>query len=106
MPRPVVRRIEGGFVHWCPACETMHVIPTGEPYSIHWTFTGPLEKPSFAPSVRITYNGADAGQLQTNGRRAPAACCHYIITYGQIQFCPDSSHAMAGRTVSLPPPPE
>jgi hypothetical protein len=28
--------------------------------------------------------------------------CHYIITAGRIQFCADSTHALAGQTIDLP----
>jgi hypothetical protein len=94
-----LRRAEGGYAHWCPGCERMHVVPDG------WEFDGDVERPTFKPSVRITYNGCDAGQLR-DGKRAPSACCHYTLTAGKLQFCGDSTHALAGKTVPLPPLPE
>jgi len=60
------------------------------------------------PSVKITYNGVDAGQMRDaefGGGRAPHACCHYFIKAGQIEFQGDSTHALAGKTVPLPPLP-
>jgi len=101
----VLRRIDGGYAHWCPGCEGMHVISTEAPYTVHWGFDGNVELPTFTPSVKITYNGADAGQMRDD-HRAPPACCHYFVRAGQLEFCGDSTHALAGRTVPLPPLPE
>ncbi len=93
-----------GYSHWCPGCEETHVIPTerldGKEHPI-WTFNGNLERPDFKPSVRITYDGPDAGTGD-----APPACCHYFINDGAIQFCGDSTHALKGQTVPLPPLPK
>lgn len=103
----VLRNVEGGFSHWCPGCERMHVIPTRAPYSQHWSFDGNVEQPTFSPSVKITYNGRDAGQERDDDcERAPQACCHYFVRAGQIEFCGDSTHALAGKTAPLPPLPE
>ena len=99
-----------GYSHWCPGCEEAHTISTerlGDWTGPCWTFNGNLQRPDFKPSVRITYNGADAGQDRGDGfGRAPPACCHYFINDGNIQFCGDSTHALAGQTVPLPPLPE
>ena len=100
----------GGYQHWCPGCERLHYIRVKGDAPI-WSFNGDIDKPTFAPSVRITYNGRDAGQVRYDDdgkpHRAPASCCHYFLTGGQLQFCGDSTHALAGRTVDLPDlPPE
>lgn len=50
----------------------------------------------------VTYNGADAGELDADGFRAPPAVCHSFIRDGQIQFLSDCTHALAGQTVPLP----
>jgi len=94
----VLRKAENGHSHWCPGCEGMHVIPSS------WDFDGNVDKPTFNPSVRITYNGPDAGQERDYGR-APSACCHYFLHAGQLQFCSDSTHELSGKTVALPPLP-
>jgi len=93
---PKLRRAVNGYVHWCPGCEETHVVPD------IWIFDGDLNRPTFTPSVKITYNGPDAGQARDGGRRAPQACCHYFLTAGRLKFCSDSSHALAGATVDLP----
>ncbi len=94
----VLRNTADGHGHWCPGCEELHVVPAGK----GWTFDGNIDRPTFSPSVKITYNGADAGQVREGGRRAPYACCHYFIKAGQIEFCGDSTHGLAGQTVPMP----
>jgi hypothetical protein len=31
--------------------------------------------------------------------------CHYVLTFGVLHFCADSSHALKGLSVALPPLP-
>lgn len=72
-----------------------------------WTFDGNDEAPTFSPSIRITYNGDDHDQRRENGRRAPSACCHYVLINGILSYLTDSSHGLAGQKVALPDiPPE
>lgn len=98
-----LRRVERGYSHWCPGCEEMHVIFDG------WTFDGNIERPSFSPSVKITgkrcvlVNGEWTGEWvrDANGK-AVDHCCHYFLTAGELRFCGDSTHALAGTNVPLP----
>lgn len=102
MPRlsaKLLQVADGIVAHWCPACERHHQIWVGRPQD--WTFDGNVDAPTFSPSVKVTYSGPDAGQV-SDGRRAPAACCHYFIRAGQIEFCGDSTHDLVGKTVPLP----
>lgn len=92
---PVLRKTDGGHVHWCPACQRIHTIPDG------WQFDGDYDQPTFWPSISIKYNGPDADQPEPNGAMW-AAHCHYNVAEGQIRFCPDSSHALAGQNVPMP----
>lgn len=80
----------------------MHVIPVGEPYRTHWRFDGNLDAPTFAPSVKISYGDLSEAEAREWG---VVRCCHYFIRNGRIQFCGDSTHALAGKTVPLPPLP-
>lgn len=82
-----------GWIHWCPGCNEPHGIPIPNDKNerkVFWDFNGDMEKPTFSPSVKIT--------LDKNGPRI----CHYILTGGMLQFCGDSTHALAGKTVPLP----
>lgn len=94
-----LRSAEGGYIlFWCPGCDGAHMIrvasadrPGG------WGFNGNAEKPTFTPSVKVTYPGSDAG---VDG--APPAICHSFVTDGRVQFLADCTHARAGQTVDLP----
>ena len=98
-----LRRLEDGYGHWCPACEEMHILPDG------WSFNGDLENPTFTPSFRhwmlkrVFINGKWTGEwtLDSSGNTIPCVC-HYILTSGQLNFCGDCTHSMAGKTVPLP----
>lgn len=73
--------------HWCPGCGGNHVIYTDSRSQLNghaWAFDGNLDRPTFSPSVNIV------GQ------------CHYFIRAGRIEYCSDSKHALAGKTVDLP----
>jgi hypothetical protein len=67
---------------FCPGCKSLHV------FDSRWTFNGSLELPTFTPSM-----------LVSNG----AITCHSYVTNGKIQFLNDSTHALSGQTVDLPP---
>lgn len=103
----VLRRVKGGYAHWCPACEEMHVIPD------RWQFNGNAERPTFTPSVKITgiktikKNGEWTGgwERDANGNTVPD-CCHYFITDGSIMFQGDCLHTYAGVTVQMSPIPD
>lgn len=102
-----LRRVDRGFAHWCPGCEEVHILPDG------WTFDGNLESPTFRPSFKHTglkivkLNGKWTGEWEhdAQGNTIPAIC-HYLVTGGQLQFCADCTHALAGKTVPLPLLPE
>ncbi len=79
---------------WCPACNDVHQISVdGEG---RWTWDGNAEAPSISPSILVTYNGPDAGQGD-----APPARCHSFVRRGRFEYCPDSTHALAGQSAPL-----
>lgn len=103
----VLRKTEGGYSHWCPGCEQMHVLPHS------WSFNGDVERPTFNPSFkhegmrRVFVSGEWRGDWErdANGNTIPFVC-HYILTAGVLNFCNDSTHAMAGKSIALPTLPE
>jgi hypothetical protein len=98
-----LRKLEGGRIaFWCPGCDGAHAVNVFEPAHPRWTYSGDPETPTFGPSIRVTYNGPDAGQVRESGHRAPPACCHFFVRNGMMEFCSDSTHALAGKTVPLP----
>lgn len=85
----------------------MHILPDS------WAFDGNVESPTFSPSFkhegiqRVFVDGRWTGEWKKdcNGGTIPFIC-HYILTAGQLNFCGDSTHSLAGQTVALPPLPE
>jgi hypothetical protein len=77
----------GDKVAWtfrCPGCDDTHFITSS------WTFNGDKDRPTFNPSVVVTYNGEDEGRpVQTR--------CHFIITSGRIECLSDSTHGPRGE---------
>jgi hypothetical protein len=89
---PVLRDTsDNKLLFWCPACDRAHAICRSL-----WTWNGDVEKPTFSPSVLVSYNGNDAG---IDG--APHRTCHSFVTDGMIQFLGDCTHLLAGKTVPL-----
>ena len=92
----------GGFksvMHWCPGCNEAHGIRVQGPAPV-WTFNGDMEKPTFAPSILCFTTYGEDGDMLRNGERR--TLCHYFIKEGMIEFCGDSPHALAGKTVEIP----
>lgn len=79
-----------GWQFHCPGCGTEHHVRG-------WAWNRSRDTPTFSPSVKVTYNGSDAG---VDG--APPAVCHSFVTDGKIRFLEDSTHDLAGQTVDLP----
>lgn len=95
----------GGYGHWCPGCNAQHEIDTEAPNSqgAMWKFDGNLESPTFSPSIHIKVNTPDMEQYQPD---VASTVCHYFITAGNVVFCGDCTHALAGQTVPLPDIPD
>ena len=98
MSKDVVQRRDTLLGFRCPGCARTHYIQHGAEDGPNWSWNGNLEKPTFTPSVLVTYPGKDAGQ---DG--APPAVCHSFVTDGRIQYLGDCTHVLAGQTVDLPP---
>ncbi len=80
----------GELLHWCPGCNSLHMInvENRNMNNAVWSWNKDPINPTFNPSINII------GQ------------CHYFIQNGQIIFCSDSKHNLAGQTVSLPDLPD
>lgn len=86
-----------GYSFWCPGCDQRHAV-----YTSHstlrtkgpvWQFNGDAQSPSFTPSLLNTW---------THGESPEPRRCHLFISHGQIIYCSDCTHALAGQTVDLP----
>lgn len=102
-----LRRAVNGYMHWCPGCKEMHRVPDS------WKFNGNLEQPTFEPSVKITgkqtivVDGKWTGGWVYGPDGKPLDyCCHYVMTNGTINFCPDCTHELSGQSIPLPDLPQ
>ncbi len=84
-----------GYTFTCPGCKDRHYIPTSPKSQCHWTFNGSVERPTFSPSILVNETLWPDGSIGF-------IRCHFFVRDGQIDFCSDSKHEMAGKTVELP----
>lgn len=95
---PILRDAQNNvLIWWCPGCNSSHNIQHGEGRGPRWAWNGDVERPTFTPSVLVTYGGVDSGK---DG--APPARCHSFVIEGQMQMLGDCTHALAGQTVPIP----
>lgn len=103
-----VRGLNGdaGIAHWCPGCDSPHVIWTsttsGGP---QWFWDGNVEAPTCSPSIRC-FTTLDEDDLKPLPPGQTRTLCHYFLRGGKLEFCGDSPHALSGKTVPLPAWPE
>jgi len=80
----------GLWAFHCPGCGYDHTYRTkpesGRPI---WKWNGSMVAPTFEPSLLV--NGSD-----------PDLRCHLRLKQGRIEFCADSFHELAGKTVDCP----
>ena len=94
---------QAGFTFHSPGCAGVHQVWTKTTRAGGgWTFNGDVDRPTFSPSVLVTYDGPDADGKDAGFGGGPPARCHSFVRDGHIQFLADCSHALAGQTVPLP----
>ena len=114
--RGVLRTGEGGrLLFYCPGCNEMHQVQTGDGPGPRWGFNGDYDRPTFTPSILIRVGhyvpGHENGPCWcTYAKEHPeddhgfkCSVCHSFVRDGQIQFLDDCTHALAGQTVPLQP---
>ena len=100
----------GQLVFHCPACKHAHHV-TIDPGG--WTWNGSMLLPTFSPSIRASSGHFIPGHIgecwcsynaahPENPSGFQCECCHSYVVDGNIQFLPDCTHALAGKTVALP----
>lgn len=77
------------YTFFCPGCKATHWVRTSGKQPC-WSFNGDVDSPTLNPSILVR------GRDQTGDTR-----CHSYVKDGQIQFLPDCTHALAGKTVAL-----
>lgn len=102
---------DGGLMFWCCPCDRPHRVGVGEGSGPRWTWNGDAERPTFSPSVLVTWEQwvPPATTLEMAGAiergeivqsRVPRTC-HSFVTDGRIEYLGDCTHALAGQTVDL-----
>ena len=105
---------DNGLMFWCPGCQSSHRIQHGAGAGPRWGWNGDVERPTFTPSVLVTWRDfTDAGEIAYDawveaGCPKPAPpfegqdkVCHSFVRDGRIEFLGDCTHALAGQTVDL-----
>jgi Family of unknown function (DUF6527) len=70
----------------CPGCKREHCLNVGKIDHPMWSYSGNPDSPTLIPSV--------------NDRGTPI--CHFTLIDGIIRFLPDSTHAFANQSMTLP----
>lgn len=97
-----LRRAVGGYGHYCPGCDEVHVIPDS------WTFNNNLDKPTFNPSVLtqgVRHDRTGHPVYDKDGKPIPYRC-HYFLQDGLLKFCADCNHGYNNKTIELPALPD
>lgn len=91
-----LRTLQGGLLAFmCPGCGCVHHVNSG------WTFNGDGDKPTFSPSVLVTWAANPEASEEYKEWRT-ARRCHSFVREGRIEFLGDCTHALASKTVDLP----
>lgn len=95
-----LRNTEDGVAHYCVACKGMHNFSVKRPnyLSQRWTWNENIIAPTFFPSMHIVVRDMRKPKFMQS--------CHYWLRSGRVEFLRDSTHSMAGITISLPVLPE
>ncbi len=73
------------YAFYCPGCDNHHVYIVKSKQNYCWTFNGDMDKPTFSPSLL----------------NKSSITCHLFVRDGRIEYCADSSHDLAGKTVEM-----
>lgn len=90
----LIRKVEDGFLFWCPGCNEPHMVWVDKNNPLtgaRWTWNGDMKLPTFSPSINVTVD-----QVGNVTKR-----CHFFVRSGQISYCSDSFHSLAGKEVPM-----
>ena len=94
---------DGALTFKCPGCDERHKVMVGEGPGPRWGWNGSLDKPTFTPSVLVTWNEpSDIEAEFDDPSKDKKLVCHSFVRDGNIEFLQDCSHGLAGKTVPLP----
>lgn len=106
-----INDVENGYVLIkCPGCKELHSLNVANDKGRKscWQFNGDVERPTFSPSLLVRTGHHVTGQPKPpnckhceDEEHNPCTCCHSFIKDGNIQFLPDCTHKLAGKTAPL-----
>jgi len=100
-PSKILIEGEGELFLFCPGCNCTHAINIKNSQRPCWGFNGDYERPTFEPSLLVTYPAnPNAGEEYKEWRTERR--CHSFIRNGQIQYLTDCTHHLAGQTIDIP----
>ncbi|CAD5236032.1 hypothetical protein PP187_gp043 [Klebsiella phage vB_KvM-Eowyn] len=92
-----------GYTFMCVGCGYRHQVRAGGTTQPQWLFNGDVDKPTFQPSVLVTWTEpSDNPDEFDNPAKDINKVCHSFITDGKIQYLGDCTHRFAGQTLDLP----
>lgn len=91
----------GSVTFWCPGCDGAHAIQHGKGQGHRWGWNGSRERPTFTPSVKVTWPANPNASEEFKEWRTERIC-HSFVTDGRIQFLSDCTHELSGKIVDLP----
>ena len=77
---------------YCPGCGHYHSYIIESQKRPCWQWNGSMDKPTFTPSLLNHIPARDS---------MPEHRCHLFVTDGQIRYCGDCTHELAGQTVEM-----
>ena len=100
------RRFADRLWMWCPGCNEIHGIGISGAETT-WTWDGNPDKPTVSPSILVQGTQWSAEHPEfvkaAHHRVQPGQpiVCHSFVRAGQWEFLTDSTHDLAGQTVSM-----
>jgi len=97
---------DGRLLFHCPGCDEGHGVTVNQSNS--WTWNGSLDLPTISPSILVRGTAYGPDKLHFRKYRGGYPCetsefvCHSFVKDGKIEFLPDCTHALAGKTVDIP----
>jgi hypothetical protein len=92
---------DGTFIFHCPGCDEAHGVRVCGSQPPIWGWNGSMDRPTFTPSIRVTYPANPKASEEFKEWRTERFC-HSFVRDGRIQFLSDCTHKLAGQTVEIP----
>ncbi len=95
---------------WCDGCECRHAFRVKGEGRPMWTWNGDLLKPTFAPSLlykwdehvpKVTSENLHHWRAKPWIQTPVAKVCHVFVREGMVEYLPDCTHYLAGKTVPM-----